>query len=179
MKTFHTGFRIIVALGALAALTMACGTGSEVSSDGVGNTTTPTPTPPAPTPTPEPTPKGYTIEFVNLHVYDGGDTFGNGDTYWTFALDDTVRYSQQISVSPNTDYNPMSYGVTSIDFEAMDGDPVYIYADGYDVDPANNHNPMGTVNTGWYAGTEMVGTHTVAAENPYHYDLTYTITARY
>ena len=173
MKAIRT-IRSIMIVAALAGLA-ACGGRQEVAQDGVGNTTTPTP---APTATPAPVAKAYTIRFSNLHVYDPGDTFGSGDCFYTFALNDTVRYSGQISVSANSDYNPENFGVTSIDFAVLDGDPIYIYADGYDVDPANNHTAMGTVNTGWYAGSEMIGTHTVAAENPYHYDLTYEILAK-
>src|SRR5205814_1847587 len=114
---------------ALSAFAAGCGGQQDVSSDGPGDTTTPTPTP---GPTPAPTPSSFTIHFVGLHVYDDGDTFGNGESYWTFALNDTIRYSTQISISNNTDYNPEDHGVTGADFTANDGDPIYIYADGYD-----------------------------------------------
>lgn len=172
MKKLGIGI-VITALG-LAAI--GCGGAQDVESEQIEM---PTPTPP-PTPTPTPEPKSYSIRvsLTNIHVYDNAEPFGNGELYFTFAVNDTVRYSQQISAGDNSDYDPSDVGVAPIDIDVMEGDPLYIYVDGYDDDSPNPQDPMGTVNTGWYAGDEMLGSHSVAAQNPYRYDVTYRIDVR-
>lgn len=156
----------------------ACGGGTDVDSD-INENDLPTPTP-TPEPTPPPPPKTYAVRvsLSNIHVYDNSEPFGNGELYFTFAVNDTVRYSTQISAADNSDYNPSDFGVVPVDIEAIEGEPLYIYVDGYDDDGAGAQDPMGTVNTGWYAGDEMVGQHSVAAQNPYKYDVTYRIELR-
>lgn len=168
---------IVTALGIFALTAVACGGGSEVGSSGEGGDPPMTEVTPTPEPTPEPTPVLYTVRitFTNIHIYENSEPFGNGELYFSFAVDDTVRYSTQISAANNADYNPADFGVQPIDLTVMEGDPIYIYADGYDDDQPNGNDPMGTVNTGWYAGDVMLGQHSVAAENPYLYDLTYRI----
>ena len=167
-----------VAMTFLSTLAVACGTSdSSVSNDGPGDDNDIVEATPTPEPTPEPTPKSYPVRITltNLHIYENSEPFGAGELYFTFAVGDTVRYSTQISAGNNTDYNPSDYGLTPIDIEVLEGDPIYIYVDGYDDDQPNGNDPMGTVNTGWYAGDAMIGEHAVAGENPYLYDVTYRI----
>lgn len=166
----------ITALGLVTLAAAACG-GSGVSNNGTEDDPPITNLTPTPTPTPAPTPIDYTLRltFTNIHVYENSEPFGNGELYFTFAVNDTVRYSTMISAANNSDYDPADYGVTPIDFATLEGEPIYIYVDGYDDDQPNGNDPMGTVNTGWYAGSAMFGLHSVAAENPYLYDVTYRI----
>ena len=166
----------IVTMMALCAAAVACG-GNDVSSDSPidGNGTPQQPTP-TPEPTPEPTPKSYPVRITltNLHVYSNAEPFGNGELYFTFAVNDTVRYSTQISAPNNSDHDPATYGMTPIDVEMTEGQELFIYVDGYD-DDVDSNDPMGTVNTGWYAADDMIGAHSAGAANPYNYDVTYTI----
>lgn len=155
----------------------ACGGSESVSNNGIGDEPpidNPTPTP---EPTAEPTPILYTIRvtLTNIHVYENSDPFGNGEVYFSFAVQDAIRYSERISVGDNADINPADYGLTPIDMEVVEGDELYIYVDGYDDDQPQNNEPLGTVNTGWYAGDAMLGQHSIAADNPYRYDITYRI----
>ena len=164
---------IMLSLGAVA---VGCGGSQDVESD---TTEMPTPTPvPEPTPTPEPTTYRIRVTLTNVHVYDNAEPFGNGELYFTFAVNDTVRYSTQISAGDNADYNPGDFSMAPVDVDVVEGDPIYIYVDGYDDDSPNPQDPMGTVNTGWYAGDGMLGSHAVAAQNPYRYDVTYRIDLR-
>jgi hypothetical protein len=168
----------IFAAASIFALTAAaCGGGSDVDNNGVNGDPPITEVTPTPEPTPEPTPVTYTVRvtFTNIHIYENSEPFGAGELYFTFAVDSTVRYSTQISAGNNADYNPADFGVTSIDHTVLEGEPLYLYIDGYDDDQPNANDPMGTVNTGWYAGDVMLGSHTVASEAPYRYDITYKI----
>lgn len=168
---------IVTALGFFALTAVACGGGTDVDNNGQNGDPPITDLTPTPEPTPEPTPVLYTVRitFLNIHVYENSEPAGAAELYFSFAVDDTVRYSTQISAGNNADYNPADFGVLPIDLTVLEGDPVYIYADGYDDDQPNGNDPMGTVNTGWYAGEVMLGDHSVAAENPYLYDITYRI----
>lgn len=172
--------RKLTSLLALTILTLAaaaCGGDESVSNNGIGDEQPidggPTPTP---EPIPEPTPQLYSLRvtLTNIHIYENGDLFGNAELYFTFAVQDTVAYTDKITAGDNVDVNPADYGLTPIDVEVVEGDELYIYVDGYDDDIFQN-DPLGTVNTGWYASDEMFGAHTVAAQNPYRYDVTYRI----
>lgn len=172
--------RIVSALAIFALTAAACGGGSSVDNNGVNGDPPITEVTPTPEPTPEPTPVLYTVRvtFTNIHVYDSQEPLGggNGELYFSFAINDEVRYSQQISAADNSDHNPADFGVTPIDVTVVEGDPLYIYADGYEYDgDTSAQDPMGTVNTGWYAADVMLGQHSVAGENPYLYDITYRI----
>jgi hypothetical protein len=150
----------------------ACGGSQSVSSDPASR---PTPTPPT-TPTPVPTPKTWTVRttFSSLHVYANGDPFFHGEIYCTFAVNDQVEYSAKITTGNPSDVDLSNYGIGAITITAAEGEPMYIYSDCYDQDPNNNgSDPIGTVNTGWYVGDGMQGYHTIAAQNPYYYNLTY------
>ena len=171
----------IFAAASIFALTAAaCGGGSDVDNNGVTGDPPITEITPTPEPTPEPTPVTYTVRitFTNIHVYDAQEPIGagNGELYFTFAVGDEAIYSTEISAPDNSDHNPADYGITPIDVTVVEGEPLYIYADGYEYDGSvSAQEPMGTVNTGWYAGDVMLGTHSVAAENPYLYDINYKI----
>ena len=168
------------ALFAMCAGAMACGSSSNVSNSAHNgdDTTTLTPTPtntatgsPSPTPTP-----GMLVRttFYSLHVYDDGDPVFYGEIYCTVAVDDQVEYTSLIHTGNPSDVALADFGIQPIDIYATEGQPIYIYADCYDQDPNNNgSDPLGTVNTGWYAGDGMQGYHTVAAANPYYFNLTY------
>src|SRR5690349_18908521 len=149
----------ITALALIAALAAACGGDSGVDQTGDGGETPFETVTPTPEPTPEPTPVNYTVRitFTNIHVYENSEPVGNGELYFTFAVDDEVRYSTQISAANNADYNPADFGISPIDIAVVEGDPLFIYVDGYDDDQPNGNDPMGTVNTGWYAGDVMLG----------------------
>jgi hypothetical protein len=171
-----TKFRILVAAVALAGAIAGCGGAQDVSHDGPGGG--PGENTPTPTPTATPGPKDYAVHvnFDSIHVYVDGDPIFQGELYCTLAVNDTVHYSTKITTGNPSDVDLSSYGVTAIDVHAKEGDPFYIYADCYDQDPNNyGSDPLGTVNTGWYAADSMIGQHTVAAANPYYYNLTYTI----
>ena len=168
---------LISAFTILALTAAACGGDSSTSDSAtlddppVGNVT------PTPEPTPTPAPTEYTIRvtLTNIHIYENSEPFGNGELYFTFAVNDTAKYSTQISAGNNADYNPSDFGLTPIDITVTEGEPLYIYVDGYDDDQPNGNDPMGTVNTGWYAADVMLGDHSVAGENPYLYDVNYRI----
>lgn len=167
----------IAAILAFCTAAAACG-GSDVEHEseiqGNGTPVQPTPTP---EPTPEPTPQTYDmrITFTNIHVYENGESFGNGELYFTFAVGDAVSYSTQISAADNSDYNPASFGVVPFDITVREGEAIYIYANAYDDDSPAANDPMGTVDTGWYAAEDIIGSHSASGQDPYRYDVTYTI----
>lgn len=166
------------ALLAMCAGAMACGSAASVDSsahngdDSSSGTPTPTNTESAgPTPTP-----GMLVRttFSSIHVYDNGDPVFYGEIYCTVAVDDQVEYTSLIHTGNPSDVALADFGIQPIEIYAQEGQPVYIYADCYDQDPTNSgSDPLGTVNTGWYAGEAMSGYHTVAATNPYYFNLTY------
>ena len=163
-------------LALTAAVAVGCGGTTSVDSSnlGFGN---PTPDPSG-GPTPIPTPNVYTVRvsFLLIHIYANGDSFGNSELYGTFAVNDQVEYSTQTVAGNPVDFNPTDYGITPVVFQVKEGDPFYIYTDYYDQNLNNNNStPLGTVNTGWYAGPDMAGPHTVGSQNPYHYNLTYQV----
>src|SRR5687768_6329265 len=172
-----TKVHTITALAFFALTAVACGGGSDVDNNGVDGDPPISNVTPTPEPTPIPEPITYTVRvtLTNIHVYENSEPFGAGELYFTFAVDDTVRYSTQISANNNSDYNPADFGIQPVDITVKEGDPIYIYIDGYDDDQPNGNDPMGTVNTGWYAADVMLGEHAVAAENPYLYDVNYRI----
>lgn len=175
-----TKLHTITALAFFALTAVACGGGSDVDNNGVDGDPPISNVTPTPEPTPVPEPITYTVRvtFTNIHIYDAqeGPGLGNGELYFTFAVNDTTRYSSEISAPDNSDRNPADYGVTPIDITAIEGEPIYIYVDGYEYDGSlSGQEAMGTVNTGWYAADVMLGTHSVAAENPYYYDVDYRI----